>query len=144
MREALSGFLAAAAGQPGGSLSLDGRQLTLGGGADLVAFCGHNGLMDLRLDALPRREPGRSGPAGAIVLACKSRDYFAGPLLTAGCPALLATTNFMAPEAYTLDAAVRSWAAGGGAEAVRRKAAAAYAEYQKCSTAAAERIFAGH
>jgi hypothetical protein len=142
MREALATFLSAAAGGGGETLELDGRKLALGGGADLVAFCGHNGLMDLRLESPPRREPGAAGPGGALVLACKSRAYFAEPLAAAGCRALLVTTDFMAPEAYTLDAAVRAWAAGAGPEAVRRAAAAAYAEYQKCGAVAAGRLFA--
>jgi hypothetical protein len=90
---------------------------------------------------LPRREPGAAGPAGAIVLDCKSRDYFKEPLAAAGCRALLLTAGFMAPEAYTLDAAVRAWAAGSDPKAIRRRAAAAYAEYQKCSVAAGERLF---
>ena len=51
------------------------------------------------------------------------------------------TYGLMAPEAYTLDAIIRSWAAGDNPDTVRLKAAQAYAKYQKCSLPAAKRLF---
>jgi hypothetical protein len=47
----------------------------------------------------------------------------------------------MAPEAYTLDAAVTAFARGLGASAVHEAAAAAYSSYQKCSLKAARALF---
>jgi hypothetical protein len=47
----------------------------------------------------------------------------------------------MAPEAYTLKAALDAWIAGESAEGTRERAAAAYAKYQKCSMVAARRLF---
>lgn len=46
----------------------------------------------------------------------------------------------MAPEAYTLDAAVQAWAEAAPAEQVRERAAGAYAKWQKCSIGAARRL----
>jgi len=141
MKDAVADFLRAAAGQGTESITAGGLRLAAGGASDLVAFTGHNGLMDFRLASAPRRR-GSAGPECAIVLACKSRDYFAAPLKAARCRALLTTTGFMAPEAYTLEAALRSWAAGESSEDTRIKAAAAYAKYQKCSRSGALRLFA--
>jgi hypothetical protein len=112
-----------------------------GGAADMVCFVGHNGLMDSRPEHLPSKAPGAS-PSCAVVLACKSREHFLEPLRQAGCPALITTTGLMAPEAYTLEAVVRSWAAGEAASTIRLRAAEAYAKYQKCSLPAAKRLFA--
>ena len=56
---------------------------------------------------------------------------------------LLLTTNLMAPEAYTLDAAVTTWAKGESSAKVRESAAAAYANYQKISVKAARGLFTG-
>lgn len=112
-----------------------------GGAADVVCFVGHNGLMDHRLSHAPRRAAGAAGPARAIVLACKSRDDFVEPLRRAGCSPLITTSGLMAPEAYTLDAALRSWAAGEPAATTHLRAARAYATYQKCSLSAAKRLF---
>jgi hypothetical protein len=111
-----------------------------GGAADLVCFVGHNGLMDRPLAALPPQAAGPK-PTRAVVLACKSSAYFAEPLRRAGCKPLLLTTGLMAPEAYTLDAALRSWARGDDDATTRLRAAEAYAEHQQCSLQAAQRLF---
>ena len=114
--------------------------LQAGAHSDLVAFVGHNGLMDYTFS---HYFPWTDGPkpVAAVVLACKSHDYFIEPLDKAKCPPLITTRQFMAPEAYTLDAILRSWAAGEPPETVRRRAADAYARYQKCSRRAALGIF---
>ena len=145
MAEALVDFFRAAAGKTAQAQAVTdaaGRRLALptAGEADLVCFVGHNGLMDTRVAAFPTPQ-GRRRPDGAIVLACRSREYFAAPLARAGCRALLTTSGNMAPEAYTLDAAIRTWAAGGRPSAIGAAAAAAYARYQKCSLRAAQRLF---
>ena len=86
-------------------------------------------------------DTGSPAPECAVVLACKSHGYFTEPLGKVGCKPLITTSGLMAPEAYTLDAIIRSWAAGEGPEAARRAAAGAYAKYQKISRRAAERLF---
>ena len=143
MATALRDFLAAAGGgRRIGVGTADPRTplLQAGGWADLVCFVGHNGLMEAPIPNLPARGPG-GDPAHAVVLACKSRDYFTAPLARAGCEPLVTTTGLMAPEAYTLDAIIRSWAGGADPDAVRTQAAIAYAKYQKCGLPAARRLF---
>ncbi len=108
--------------------------------ADLICFVGHNGLMDTNLPDLPHRAEAPR-PKAAVVLACQSQAYFARPLERAGCPPLILTTGNMAPEAYTLDAIVRAWAAGADRQTIRERAAAAYAKYQRCSLRAARGLF---
>lgn len=146
MKTALTHFLASAAG------ATNRRPLTLVDGdrefalqawgyADMVCFVGHNGLMDATLDALPESTGSKDRPECAVVLACLSHRFFKEPLRKAGCPLLLATTGLMSPEAYTLDAAVRSWSAGDKPNLLRDKAAAAYARNQKCSLEAAKKLF---
>ncbi len=144
MTAALTDFFSAAAGEKRVQVnaSVDGRTVRLraGGDADMVCFVGHNGLMDVRMEQFPRRS-GRRGPASAVVLACKSDAYFARPLRQAGAEPLITTSGLMAPEAYTLDAIVRSWAAGRSPAETHLAAAGAYAKYQRCSPAAARRLF---
>ncbi len=96
--------------------------------------------MDVRLGEDPARR-GETGPASAVVLACRSHAYFEAPLRRAHCTPLLATAGLMAPEAYTLDATLRSWAANDPPETTRFKAAKAYAKYQRISERAALRLF---
>ncbi len=116
--------------------------LDAGGAAHLVAFVGHNGLMDLLIDTPPR--PADPGSArSSMVLACASKPFFLDLLHRVGSHPLLLTTGLMAPEAYTLDAAIRSWVSGGSVADVREAAATAYARYQKCSPRAARNLFWG-
>ena len=146
MKAALLAFFRAAAGSldttvvTNGGGESSGHEILAGGRSDMVCFVGHNGLMDARLSSFP--ENAGVNPDCAVVLACKSRDYFAKPLTAAKCRPLITTTGLMAPEAYTLDAIIRSWANGDGAAVTRRKAGAAYAAYQRIGQGAGERLFA--
>ncbi len=104
----------------------------------LVVYLGHNGLMDFA-PPRPAARP-RPGVRRVIVLACAARRFFAGPLRAASAHPLLWTTGLMAPEAYTLHAAIEGWRRGGVGPAVRERAAAAYDKYQHCGLAAARRL----
>lgn len=110
-----------------------------GGGADLVAYVGHDGLMDFSLDSYPRKADDRR--RDAIMLACLSKRYFAEPLRKTGANPLLWTTGLMAPEAYVLKAAIDGWVLNENGEGIRRRAATAYNQYQRCGANAALRLF---
>ncbi len=47
----------------------------------------------------------------------------------------------MAPEAYTLKAALDGWVLNEDPQQVRRRAAESYARYQRCSRRAARNLF---
>jgi len=142
IRQAVEDFLAAAAGAPVAAVTVADRgapvALLPGGGAGLVVYVGHNGLMDFRVDPPQRRD---ARQREAMVLACASRGYFREPLRRAGATARLWTTGLLAPEAYVLEAAVAGWIAGESAAAIRERAARAYHRYQRCGLAAARRLF---
>ncbi len=142
MKAALQDFFGAAGGKYGPEVRLQhDRVLEAGWRADMVCFVGHNGLMDMRTPDVATVAD-TATPECAVVLACKSHQYFVAPLRAAKCPPLLTTTGLMAPEAYTLDAVIRSWAGGDAPATVRKRAAQAYAAYQRISVRAAERLFA--
>lgn len=144
MRPAVKRFLEMVAGHGEERLTLESDsgtvRLRAGGAAHLAVFVGHNGLMDFRLGGTRPPAP-ESPPRAAAVLACASRPYFAERLDTLGAHPLLLTTGLMAPEAYTLDALVRSWASGASPAETREAAATAYDRYQKCGRNAARRLF---
>lgn len=139
IKRAITDFLAAAGGGNPRKLKVAKEAVPIHGGAHLVAYVGHNGLMEFSVG------DGRiqSGPAGreAIVLACKSKQYFLPHLSRLKARPLLLTTGLMAPEAYTLEAALEAWVSGATGEDVRERAAAAYHKYQKCGLRAARRLF---
>lgn len=104
-------------------------------GADVVAYIGHDGLMEF--DVAPRVHRAAKKPR-SIVLACASLQYFQPHLRRAGSQPLLLTTGLMAPEAYTLTAALDAHVRGAD---VREAAARAYHTHQKCGLRAARRLF---
>jgi hypothetical protein len=139
IRDAIATFLEMASGRERQTIDLDGVRMEAGGGADVIVFVGHNGLMDF---AAPAIAPGTAdGKRDAVVLACASRPYFDPLLRRAGATPLVLTTGLMAPEAYSLEAALRARFTGQDDAAVRRAAAAAYHRFQKCGERAARRLF---
>jgi len=142
IKQAMIDFLSAAAGAgPAQIKAMDGsREVVLSGhgGANLVAYIGHEGFMDFQLPALPQASG--QGHRDAIVLACISKTYFRDALRSAGATPLVWTTGLMAPEAYTLKSALDGWILHENAEAVRSRAASAYSKYQKCSLGAARKL----
>lgn len=131
MRETIDDFFAAVSGGKLENIKAGDSPLQIAGSADLIAFIGHNGLMDFDLKNAPRNADDEK--RDAVILACASRNYFAEPLKKTGANPLLWTSNLMAPEAYILHDALDGWVAGETAEQIRVRAASAYAKYQRIS-----------
>ncbi len=143
IQRAIQQTLAYLAGQGSEQVPLaSGGSIEAGAAARLIAFVGHDGLMDFSLPRPPERRLDQT-PRAAVVLACSSKAYF-GPLLARlEAEPVLLTTGLMAPEAYVLHAALEAFFAGKSRAAVRNAAAVAYHRYQKCGLSAARRLFDG-
>lgn len=138
MKETVADFFAAASGEKRENIEAGGQKLQILGSADLIAFVGHNGLMDFKLAEMPKKHDDEK--RDAIILACASWQYFAEPLKKTGAEPLLWTSNLMAPEAYTLHDAIEGWIRNETPRQVQVRAAAAYAKYQKISQRSAEKL----
>ena len=110
--------------------------------ARMGADVGHDGLMDFELKETPKAAKD-APPRSAAVFACASREYFQDILKGIGAHALVLTTGLMCPEAYTLDAMLKTWFSGADAKATREAVARAYHKYQNCSIMAARGLFSG-
>ncbi|MHC4324447.1 MAG: hypothetical protein ACYSUX_09260 [Planctomycetota bacterium] len=139
IKSAVECFLNAAVGNNARIVEFDDVKIPIGGNANMVAYIGHNGLMDFEVDPIKKTRDGHANDA--IVLACKSKPYFAPFLSKIGSRSVLLTTGFMAPEAYTLEAALAGWIAGENGKQIRERAAQAYHKYQKCGIKGARRLF---
>lgn len=138
IREATEDLLAYASGAKAARLNVAGASIPIGGGADLVAYTGHDGLMDFQIEStFPARDQRQRR---AIILACVSKDYYADQLKRTGATPLVWTTGLMAPEAYTLHAALAGWVLHESDAAIRERAAQAYDHYQKCGLNGARRL----
>ena len=117
----------------------DSKQ-AFGGGADMLVFLGHDGLMDFRLPV--ESHPKLSRPKAVAILCCKSKKYFEPFVRQAAAKPILWTKSLMAPEAYVLEAAIQSFELGEGPKLATERAARAYARHQKCSLKSARTVFA--
>lgn len=103
----------------------------------LVAFIGHNGLMEHR--SLP--EVLGDGKRDAIVLSCVSNSYFSNELKGVGVTPVLMTKSLMYPGAFILHDALEGWLRGESKAQIRERAAKAYAKNQKISVRGARSVF---
>jgi hypothetical protein len=139
IKNAVECFFNAAIGNNTEIVEYDNIKIPIGGNANMVVYIGHNGLMDFEVDPIKKKREHRANDA--IVLACKSKPYFAPFLSKIGSRSVLLTTGFMAPEAYTLEAAIAGWIVGENGQKIKERAAQAYHKYQKCGLKGARRLF---
>ena len=135
IRQCTVDFLNGSSGKLKDTLQLDGKTLGIGGYASLLAYIGHDGLMDFQLSERFANTDNKK--RDVIILACYSKRFFSPHLEAANVNPLVWTTHLMAPEAYTLHDALTGYVGGETNADVRERAAAAYARYQKCSLKAA-------
>ncbi|WP_111682381.1 hypothetical protein [Winogradskyella tangerina] len=133
-------FLEATAGRNQVAISYNNSSFNFGGESGLLAYVGHDGLMEFNVEGnfSPVNETARD----AIVLACISKDYFKPYFEQTKVNPLVWTTGLMAPEAYTLKSAVDGWIVNEADKDILERAAQAYHKYQKCGIKGARRLFA--
>ncbi|MEL6131836.1 MAG: hypothetical protein AAFR59_00580 [Bacteroidota bacterium] len=141
MKVCLEDFLHGANGQREVITSTSGgEKLRFGGQANVLCFVGHNGLMDVQPEVHFHTAEGNKPQV--IILGCYSRMYFEPYIRQAQTRALLWTTHLMAPEAYSLKAALDGWILSESGIQIRERAAQAYHQYQKCGIKGARNLFA--
>ena len=131
-------FLNSCAGKAKDTLHVDNIVLGINGNSRLVAYIGHDGLMDFQLTDHFENADNRT--RDCIILACISKKYFAPHLKATRVNPLVWSTGLMSPEAYTLHDALSVYINGGNAEMVHTAAAKAYSKYQKCGERAARNL----
>ena len=131
-------FLKSCSGQLKDTLHINGSTIGINGNGKLMAYIGHDGLMDFNLQERYQNTDNRT--RDAIILACKSKKFFTPHLAATRSNPLVWTTGLMCPEAYTLHDALTGYVQNEPAESIRSKAAKAYAKYQRCSEKAARNL----
>lgn len=140
IKQTMADFANAAAGNNSNIVVYNHDTLGINGNAAMIAYIGHEGLMDVRLDSFPAQHDARK--RDAVILACESKQYWAKAIQKSGANPLLWTTQLMCPEAYTLHAAVTGWLNNESAEQIHLRASQAYSKYQSCSVKAASYLLA--
>ncbi len=138
IKQATIHFLEANAGNNGIMVKHGDDKLDFGGNANLLAYVGHDGLMEFDVEG--DFDQSNTNKRDAIMLACISKDYFKPYLQKTQSNPLVWTTGLMAPEAYTLKAAIDGWILNETDLQIRGRAAKAYHKYQKCGVRGARNL----
>lgn len=138
MFQCLGDFTQSIAGAKNDTLVVGSDTININGGADLICFNGHNGLMD-ESTPLVMNKDGRE--KDAVVIACASHGYFTPYLKAAGGYPLVLTTNLLAPEAYVMEGIIETWLNMKSGEECRLAAGDGYNSIQKCGQNGARRLF---
>jgi hypothetical protein len=141
MRKTIIDFLSAASGNFTVNVTVDSLKLSFGANAQLLAFVGHNGLMDFNLDTVFIPKPNDIIKREVIILACYSKSYFSRYIKQCNAYPLIWTTGLMAAEAYTLKWIIDGWLNKENVSQIKERAAQAYHTYQKCGIKAARYLF---
>jgi len=140
IKQTMADFLNAMAGVTAATIVSGSDTLGIAGNAAMVAYIGHEGLMDVSLDSFPAQHDTRK--RDAVILACESKQYWYRIMQKSGANPLLWTTELMCPEAYTLNAAVTGWLNNETAKQIHLRASQAYSKYQNCPLKAAANLLA--
>ena len=131
-------FLEASAGNNSTTITHKDTKLNFGGASQLLAYVGHDGLMEF--DVTGNFKGDNSNSRDAIILACISKEYFSPYVSQTQANPLVWTTGLMAPEAYTLKSAIDGWILNETDDQIRERAAQAYHKYQKCGIRGARNL----
>ncbi len=142
IKTCLTHYFAALAGHHPVKIKTDQAEYDAGGAAQLIAYIGHNGLMEFNVEVPIPTPAVKAEPRTTIALCCISQHYFRPGLQTAGARPLILTRQLMYPAAQLLHEGTAGWLAGSDAAACTARAAAAYATNQKISRKAAAGVLA--
>lgn len=138
IKESTIDFLNSSSGKNKDTLKIGKTTIGIGGNSKLLAYVGHDGLMDFQLNE--NFENTDQQKRDVIILACYSKKYFSPHLAKANINPMVWTTGLMSPEAYTLHDAISGYLLNESNEQIRTRAAKAYSKYQKCSEKAARNL----
>lgn len=138
IKQCTKAFLSACSGQWKDTLQINNKTIGITGNSGLVAYIGHDGLMDFQLTETYQNADNRK--RDVVILACYSKRFFTPHLASANVNPLVWTTGLMCPEAYTIHDAISGYLNGETDEQIRTRAALAYSKHQKCSLKAAKNL----
>lgn len=131
-------FLKSCSGNYNDSVLVNRQTIYCGGASEIIAYVGHDGLMDFQLTDTYKAVDNKKREA--MIFACVSKGYFAKHLKNTGATPVVWTSGLCSPEAYSLSAALKSRIENEPVENAAIRAAEAYSKYQKCSLRAAQRL----
>ncbi len=138
MPECLDDYFGSLAGNKNEFVEIDSLHVGIASNADLVAFNGHNGLMDNYID---RVKATNNREKDAVAIGCTSNAFFKPYFLEARAYPLVMTTGLMYPGAFILDDIIQKWAVNASDLEIRYAAGDAYNRIMKCGQRGGRNLF---
>ena len=138
MPECLDAYFLSLAGGKKDSVLVDSIWIKMNSSADMMAFNGHNGLMDTDIDEVESKD---NRERDAIAIGCISEDYFRSYYFKARAYPLVMTTGLMYPGAFVLDDIIKKWAINSSELEMRYAAGDAYNRIMKCGQRGGRNLF---
>ncbi len=139
IKKCIEDFSLAANGQGKNKIEYDNLVIGFDGESDLLCYVGHDGLMEFSINPSFKTQNHKKD---VMILACYSKEFFSPVMKEANANPLLWTTHLMAPEAYSLKAAIDGWIIDETGDKIEERAAQSYNAYQKCGIKGARNLFA--
>jgi len=138
MEDCLNDFFNSLAGTLNDSVFIKDDTILINSKADLIAFNGHNGLMDVFIDEVYNQDGIQKD---AAVIACSSIYDFSYRLNMLKAYPLVTTNNSLYPGAFVMDAIIKNWALMKTDEDIRLSAGNAYHRVKQCGLKGARNLF---
>ncbi len=100
-------FLESSNSQKSVSISMGSRIMQFGDDSDLIAYVGHDGLMDYDVNVTYMLRVTKQ--KDMMIMACYNKHFFSNETKAAEANPVLWTTHLLAPEAYSLKSAIDGW-----------------------------------
>jgi len=138
MEDCLKDFFNSLAGELKDTVFIDLDTVLINAKADLIAFNGHNGLMDVFVDEVYNQD---SIQKDAAVIACSSMYDFNERLNLLQAYPLVTTNNSLYPGAFIMEAVINNWALMKTDEEIKLSAGDAYHRVKQCGVIGARNLF---
>ena len=138
MKECLDDYFASLAGKKLDTMHFNNKIIQLNGNSNMVAFNGHNGLMDNEVKAVTTV---RNQEIDASAIGCITVSYFKYYFFQSRAYPLVMTTGLMYPGAFILDDIIKKWAVNRSEEEISNAAGDAYNRIMKCGQRAGRNLF---
>ncbi len=140
MKPCLENYFAYLSGKFYSEMILEKDTIPFRGGADLIVFNGHNGLMDMTVDV---PQISKSAYKEGMSISCSSNYFFEAYYLKTGSFPLIHTTGLLYPGAFIVDDVLTKWAQLKTPEECRVAAGEAYHREMKCGRRGGINLFKG-
>jgi hypothetical protein len=119
----------------------DSSTIDIHGGADLVVFNGHNGLLDFTEDTPTKYYNTSKSKKDMVAIACFANEYFEREALRAQAYPIVRAKSTLHPGAFVISAIIDDWAMLNPVETMRLSAGKAYCNIHNCSVKTSKNLF---